>query len=224
MTILIIASIIILSYLFGSIPFGLLIGRKFTGLDVTQYGSGKTGATNVLRTAGKKAALIVGLLDVLKGALPVILIGIILKDHPIILADVDLGVVVLQVLAGLAAIAGHTFSVFLKFHGGRGVATFFGSMVALCPIAGLFGVEVLIIATILTRFVSFGSITGATGTYAILIPLTIFYGFNPFILVYSLIGAIFIILMHRDNIVRLLSGTERRLGQKAEKLETVPNI
>jgi glycerol-3-phosphate acyltransferase PlsY len=219
-----IALIIVLSYIFGSIPFGVLIGRKFAGVDIRKYGSGKMGATNVLRTAGKKAAIFVGVLDVLKGALPVIFTGVILKNEPIIVANVDLGVVVPQAFAALAAITGHTFSVFLKFRGGRGVATFFGGLVALCPIAGVFGAEVLIISIGITRFVSFGSIVGAVGTYAILIPLYLLNGFPLTILVYSLIGAIFIIVMHRDNISRLLNGTERRLGEKAEARNTVPNI
>jgi glycerol-3-phosphate acyltransferase PlsY len=219
-----IAIIIVLSYIFGSIPFGVLIGRKFAGVDVRKYGSGKMGTTNVLRTAGKKAALFVGLLDILKGALPVIITGIVLKNQPVIVADADLGVVVPQAFAALAAIIGHTFSVFLKFRGGRGVATFFGGLIALCPIAAIIGAEMLILGIGLTRFVSLGSIIGAVGTYAILIPLSLLNGFPLVVLIYSLVGAIFIMVMHRDNISRLLNGTERRLGEKAETRNTVPNI
>ena len=211
-------TVIILSYLIGSIPFGVIIGRKFTGIDVRNFGSGKMGTTNVLRTAGKKAAVITGILDVLKGAIPVILTGLIMKNFYLMVSNVNLGTVAPQVVAAMAAVFGHTFSIFLKFRGGRGVATFFGGLVALCPIAGVFGIEVLIISIGFTRFVSFGSIVGAVATYTILIPLTLLNGFPLVILVYSLLGAIFIIVMHRDNIARLLRGTERKLGDRV-KLE-----
>jgi len=212
-------AVIILSYLIGSVPFGVIIGRKFTGIDIRKFGSGKMGATNVLRTAGKKAAIITGTLDVLKGAIPVILTGLIMKNVYLMVSNVNLGTVAPQVVAAMAAVFGHTFSIFLKFRGGRGVATFFGGLVALCPIAGVFGIEVLIICIGFTRFVSFGSIVGAVATYTILIPLTLLNGFPFVLLVYSLIGAIFIIVMHRDNIARLLRGTERKLGDRV-KLES----
>ena len=215
--------ILVISYIFGSIPFGVLISRKFAGVDVRKFGSGKIGTTNVLRTVGKKAALFVGVLDILKGALPVIITGVIFKNTPVIVANIDFGVVVLQALAAMAAITGHSFSIFLKFQGGRGVATFFGGLIALCPIAAIIGAEMLILSIGLTRYVSLGSIIGAVGTYAILIPLSLFNGFPLVVLIYSLIGAIFIMVMHRDNISRLLKGTERRLGEKADKQNTVPN-
>jgi glycerol-3-phosphate acyltransferase PlsY len=123
---------------------------------------------------------------------------------------------VAQVLAALAAIAGHIWPIFLKFRGGRGVATFFGGLVALCPAAALFGGEILVIGAGLTKFASLGSIAGAVGTYAILVPLTIFDGFPIEYLVYTLAGTIILLYMHRDNISRLLSGRERRLGEKDE--------
>ena len=126
-----------------------------------------------------------------------------------------------QVVAALAAMAGHNFPIFLKFKGGRGVATFFGGLLALCPAAALFGGEVLILGAGLTRYVSLGSIAGVVGTYAILLPLTIFNGFPIEYLVYALVGAIFVIVMHRDNIVRLLSGKERRIGEKVKVEDSV---
>jgi acyl phosphate:glycerol-3-phosphate acyltransferase len=172
---------------------------------------------------GKKAALFVGVLDILKGALPVILTGVFFKNTPVIVANIDLGVVALQSLAAMAAITGHSFSVFLRFQGGRGVATFFGGLIALCPIAAIIGAEMLILSIGLTRYVSLGSIIGAVGTYAILIPLSLFNGFPLVVLIYSLIGAIFIMVMHRDNISRLLKGTERRLGEKVKKPDAVTN-
>ena len=114
--------------------------------------------------------------------------------------------------------AGHNWSIFLKFKGGRGVATFFGGMVALSPVVALFGGEVFIIGAGLTRFASLGSIAGAIGAYTILIPLTIIGGFPLEYIVYALIGTLVIIVMHKDNIIRLLAGKERKIGEKAESV------
>lgn len=217
-------SVIITGYILGSIPSGVLIARIVAKVDIREYGSGKIGSTNVLRTAGKKAAALVLLLDVLKGALAVVFAGVIVgRNYLVIGGDFGLGLLVAQVLAALAAIAGHNWSIFLKFKGGRGVATFFGGLIALCPVAALFGSEVFIIGAGLTRFASLGSIAGAVGTYSILIPLTIFNGFPLEYLIYALIGTVVIIIMHRENIARLLSGRERKLGEKATPIDqTVP--
>ena len=216
-------AVVILGYLLGSIPFGLLIGRRSAKVDVRQYGSGKTGATNVLRAAGKKAAALVVILDVSKGVLAVLFAGLIVRGDYLVVGEFGLGILVAQVLAASAAILGHIFPVFLKFKGGRGVAPFFGGLVALCPPAALFGGEILIIGAGLTKFVSLGSIAGAVGTYAILVPLTIMNSFPIEYLAYALIGTIIIIVMHRDNIVRLIKGKERKLGQKAEMRDLPPS-
>ena len=170
-------AVVVLGYLLGSIPFGLLIGKRIAKVDVRQYGSGKTGATNVVRTVGVKAAAMVGSLDLLKGVLAVVFAGLIIDRGYLVIGGFGLGALVAQVLAALAAIAGHNWSIFLRFRGGRGVATFFGGLIALCPPAAIFGGEILIIGAGLTKFVSLGSIAGAVGTYAILVPLTIMNGF-----------------------------------------------
>jgi len=217
-------AVVILGYLLGSIPFGLLISRRSAKVDVRQRGSGKTGATNVLRTAGGKAAALVGGLDLLKGALAVVFAGLIVGRGYLVVGDFALGMLVAQVSAALAAIAGHNWSVFLKFHGGRGVATFFGGLIVLCPVAALFGGEIVIIGAGLTKFASLGSIAGVIGTYAILVPLTLMHGFRIELLVYALIGALVIIVMHRDNIKRLISGKERKLGEKAKEAGLSPSI
>ena len=133
--------------------------------------------------------------------------------------DFALGVLVAQVLAALAAIAGHNWSVFLKFHGGRGVATFMGGLIALSPVAAIFGGEIFIIGAGLTKFASLGSIAAAVGTYIILALLVIMNKFPIEYLAYALIGTIIIIVMHRDNIRRSISGKERKLGEKAEKVD-----
>ncbi len=210
------AAVVLLGYLLGSIPFGALIGKRVAGVDVTAYGSGTTGSTNVLRVAGKKAALLVVGLDLFKGALPVVLAGLIIGRNYLIVGDFGLGVLVAQCLAALAAMAGHNWSVFLKFRGGRGVATFFGGLAALCPPVALFGGEIVLISAGLTRFASLGSIAGVLGICCILVPLTIINGFPIEYLAYASIGGVAIIVMHRDNIVRLLMGKERKLGEKAE--------
>jgi glycerol-3-phosphate acyltransferase PlsY len=215
-------SVVIIGYLVGSIPFGVLVGKLLARVDIREYGSGKIGTTNVLRTVGKKAAALVLLLDLLKGALAVVFAGLIVGRNYLVINDFGLGLLVAQCLAALAAMAGHNWSVFLKFKGGRGVATFFGGLAALCPVAALFGGEVFIIGAGLTRFASLGSIAGAVGTYSILIPLTILNGFPIEYLVYALIGTLVIIIMHRDNIVRLVTGKERKIGEKTESTEKSP--
>lgn len=204
----------LMGYLLGSIPFGVIIGRRSAKVDVRQYGSGRMGATNVLRVAGKKAAALVTILDLSKGILAVVFAGLIFSEEYLMVSA--------QVLAALAAVAGHNWPVFLKFKGGRGVATFFGGLFFLCPWAALFGGAVLIIGVGLTRYVSLGSIAGVVGTCAILVPLTIIKGFPIEYLVYTLIGATFIIVMHRDNIARLISGTERKIGGKIERKDSPP--
>ncbi|MBI4267050.1 MAG: glycerol-3-phosphate acyltransferase [Chloroflexi bacterium] len=218
--------VVLVAYLLGSIPFGLIISRCHSKVDIRRVGSGKTGMTNVLRVAGKKAAAWVLILDLLKGSIAVIFASLVFQmDY---LPTSDSGMVWLgrsaQTLAGLAAIAGHIWPVFLKFKGGRGVATFFGGLVALYPPAAIFGGEVLFIGAGLTKYMSLGSIAGAVGSYAILASLTITHGLPLEYLIYGLIGVGLIFYMHRDNIARLLAGRERKLGEKADKsLPADPN-
>lgn len=206
----------VIGYLLGAIPFGLLVSRWKGNVDVRQHGSGKMGATNVLRIIGHKAAAMVFGLDLMKGALAVIIAGLIIGRDYLVVGGYDVGVLGAQVAAALAAMGGHARSVFLKFHGGgRGVATFFGGLAVLYPPAAIFGGEIFIIGAGLTKFVSLGSIVAAISTSAILIPLTIRHGFPIEYLIYALIGTVVIIIMHRDNIARLLAGKERKLGEKA---------
>ncbi|MFC1952079.1 glycerol-3-phosphate acyltransferase [Chloroflexota bacterium] len=127
---------VVVGYLLGSIPFGLLISKRSSKVDVRQYGSGKIGATNVLRTAGKKAGILVAVLDILKGVLAVVFAGLIVSRGYLVVGDFGLGVLVAQVLAALAAMAGHNWSIFLKFKGGRGVATFMGGADSFMPGGG----------------------------------------------------------------------------------------
>ena len=214
---------ILVGYLLGSIPFGLLIGKRSSKVDIREHGSGKIGATNVLRTAGRKAAAIAVTLDMSKGVLAVVFAGLIVGRSYLIVGDFGLGILVAQVSAALAAIVGHNWSVFLKFKGGRGVATYMGGLIALSPVAAILGGEIFIIGAGLTKFASLGSIAGTVGTYAVLVPLTIMHGFPIEYLAYALIGTIIIVVMHRGNIRRLLSGKERKLGEKTEKIGSSPS-
>jgi glycerol-3-phosphate acyltransferase PlsY len=213
--------VVVIGYLLGSIPFGVIIGKR-KGIDVTQYGSGKMGTTNVLRTAGTKAAATVFGLDLLKGILAVVVAGLMIGRDYLVIDGHAVGMLIAQVMAALAAVAGHNWSVFLKFRGGRGVATFFGGLVALCPVAALFGGEVFVIGAGLSKLVSLGSIAAVVSTYGVLVPLTIVYGFPIEYLIYALIGAVVILVTHRSNIARLLRGRERRLGEKAQPLSANP--
>lgn len=208
----------LIGYLLGSIPFGLIISKWKAKIDIRQYGSGRTGGTNVLRLLGKKAFLTVASLDILKGALAVVIAGLIFGQDYLMVGNSGLGVLFAQVVAALAAVAGHIWPIFIKFKGGRGVATFFGGLIVLCPVAGLFGGEALIIGAGLSGFASLGSIIGVVGAYAILVPLTLVYGFPIEYLGYTLIGTLLILFVHRGNIKRLLAGKERKLNQKAEPL------
>jgi glycerol-3-phosphate acyltransferase PlsY len=211
-------AVVLIGYLLGSIPFGVLISRRRTRTDITKVGSGKIGMTNVLRTAGKKAAALALLLDMAKGALAVIFAGLIFGSYltgagtsPLLMTKGA------QVLAALAAIAGHSWSIFLKFKGGRGVATFIGGLLAIYWPAAVAGGGLMIIIGAATRYMSLGSIIGAVAAFIVLILL---YVLNPysieylFYTVYAMICAIFIFVRHRDNIIRLVSGTERKLGEK----------
>jgi glycerol-3-phosphate acyltransferase PlsY len=201
-------------YLIGSIPFGYLIARRKANIDITSHGSGRIGATNILRTLGRKTAAMVAGLDVLKGVMAVLLAGVVVGHEYTLIGDYHLGILAAQVSAALAAVLGHIFPVFNHFKGGRGVATFFGGFIALYPLAAVFGGEVFIIGVGLTGFASLGSIAGVAGAYAMMIPLSLHSGIPMEYLVYSLIGSTIIIVMHRDNIQRLIAGKERRISDK----------
>jgi acyl phosphate:glycerol-3-phosphate acyltransferase len=210
--------VVLIGYLLGAIPWGVIVSRYKAKVDIRNFGSGKTGTTNVLRTAGRKAAALVLCLDLIKGSLAVLIAGFIFGDELLVVGDFGVGALVAQSVAALAAVAGHNWSIFLGFRGGRGVATFFGGLAALCPPAAIVGGEVFFVSVGFTRYASLASILGAVSVYIILVPLTIMHGFPIEYLFYSLIGGLVIIVMHRDNINRLVAGTERKIGQKAQKI------
>jgi glycerol-3-phosphate acyltransferase PlsY len=188
------------------------------GIDVREWGSGKIGATNVMRTAGKRVAVLSAVLDFAKGAAAVLFAGLIIGKSYMMVGQFGFGPLLGQVLAGLSAVAGHNWSIFLKFRGGSGVAAFFGGWVALVPLVAVFGGEILFLGATTTLFMSLGSLAGVVGTYAILIPLTIVNGWPIEYLLYAAGGTAMIIYTHRGNIVRLFKGIERKLGERAEKV------
>ena len=197
--------VIIAAYLLGSIPFGYLIVRFRGGGDVRAAGSGGTGATNVTRRAGRKAGLLTLLLDALKGALAVLLARALLTE--------DFGANWWVAGAALASVLGHCFPVWLRFRGGKGVATGLGVFAALAPLAVLLALPVFLLVVWATRYVSLGSITAAA-----LLPLCVWllggYTYPPEqrapLTVAAVAGAALIVLMHRANIGRLLKGTENK--------------
>jgi len=199
------AAVILLGYLLGAIPFGLIATRLTRGVDVREYGSGKTGAANVLRTGGKKAGLIAVIGDLAKGAAAVLLASFLVSTPAA------------EAAAALAAIVGHNWSIYIKFRGGRGVTTFFGGLLAIYwPIALLCGGVVLGV-TALTRYFSLGSIIGASCSFLAMLPLAL-SGREPIEYVgYTGVAACLILFQHHDNIQRLRLGTERKLGRRAER-------
>jgi glycerol-3-phosphate acyltransferase PlsY len=214
-------SVAVIGYLCGSIPCGVLISKYWMKSDVRTVGSGKTGMTNVLRAAGRKAAAVSLVLDIAKGAAAVGIAGLIFRDTRDTTAIIFTMNESAKVLAGLAALAGHGWSIFLKFKGGRGVATFMGAMAALYWPAALLGGILIFAIGIRTKYMSMGSLIGALAAFFM---LTAFYILKidflrdtamPFeYTIYAVIGVLFIWVMHRDNIVRLYNGTERKISEK----------
>ena len=184
-----------ISYILGSIPNGLILGKAIWGVDLRQHGSKNIGATNAWRTIGKAGGLSIFALDFLKGAVSAYL-GLHLGGSELA-----------GVLCGILAIAGHSWSVFLAFKGGKGVATGLGVIAALMPEVTLIVFAVWFAIVYFTGYVSLGSIVGAA-----LVPiLTLFFGLHTEFLILGLIAAVFIIYRHKSNIERLLKGTESKI-------------
>ena len=205
------AVVIILSYLIGGINFSVIISKKMAGFDVREKGSGNAGTTNMLRSVGKKAAAITLVLDILKGVVAILIamaIGRIFENSN--------GALLVQV-AGVAVILGHTFPIFFKFKGGKGVATSLGVLIMSNWQIGLICLVFALILIALTQMVSVGSIAAA-----ILYPvLTLFIPQNYIVpgnyLIYSIVLAVIIVFNHRENVKRLLSGTENKISFKTVK-------
>lgn len=214
--------IILLAYFLGAIPFGLIIARLIGKVNITEHGSGNIGSTNVLRTVGTKAGLLVLFLDILKGFVAVMLAKVIMGESFIMAGSYPLNWQVAQVVAAMTVMAGHNWSVYIKFRGGKGVAAYFGGWLAMSPIAVAFGAVILIATVFITRYMSRGSILAALGILILQMLLIIFFNTPSIYLVYSLLAAIVIIVQHRRNIQRLQSGTELKiqLRDNGKKLDS----
>lgn len=199
---------IVAGYLLGAVPFGLVIGRLTRGIDIREYGSHRTGATNALRTLGPRMAAAVFALDVGKGAVAVLLAYLITgtstpDSAPWVAAA-----------AGFAAIVGHIWSVFIRFTGGRGVATSAGALLALAPLAVLVLAPIVVFVMWRWRYVSLGSVTGSLLAPVVVLGLAAL-NLAPWAgVAYALAAGLLVTWAHHDNIDRLRAGTERRIGQK----------
>ena len=189
----------VLSYIIGSIPTGYLVVKLFTGQDIRTIGSGSTGATNVKRIMSKNWFFIVMFLDAFKGALPVILTTI----FAVSFAKIGL----LPVISAICVILGHSKSIFLKFTGGKSVASGVGTLLALNWQAGLLIAVIWSIVTWVSKYVSLGSIVALA-----IAPIVMWLCNAPICyIIYALIAAIYVIYLHRENIVRLKNGTENKV-------------
>ena len=187
---------LVIAYLIGSIPTGYLIVKAKTGKDIREIGSGSTGATNVKRVLGKKWFFIVMLLDAIKGALPVFAAKMVYPEIPLA-----------AVIAAIFVIIGHSKPIFLKFKGGKSVASGVGTMIALNPLVGLILAVVWGVITFITRYVSVGSIIAL-----LLSPFLMFFFKAPFAyVVYCAIAAVYVTYLHRENIARLIKGEENKV-------------
>lgn len=196
--------LVLLAYLFGSLPIGLLVGRMVKGIDVRDYGSGNIGASNVWRIMGPLWGTAVFLFDFCKGYFPTVLTTR--------LAEHNSGITPwLPVVVGLAAILGHNFSPFLRFKGGKGVATSLGVVFGLSPTAAAVGFAVWGLCLLVTRYISVSSMIAAVVTSGVLI---FFHHDLPHIL-FAILVALFVVLKHRPNIARLQAGTEPKVRARA---------
>lgn len=186
---------IFISYLIGSIPNGLLLGKAIWNVDLRKYGSHNIGATNAWRTIDKTAGITIFVADLLKGVLSVYIASL-LSPVPLVM-----------ILAGIFAIIGHSVSIFLGFKGGKGVATGLGVLIMLMPSVSAFVFVVWLIVVLISKYVSLGSIVAAA-----LVPISAYViGLQKEYVIFGIIAAIFVIYRHKANIIRLIHGKENKI-------------
>jgi glycerol-3-phosphate acyltransferase PlsY len=213
------ATIIILSYLIGSIPAAILVSKAAKGIDIRQHGSGNAGGTNVMRVLGWKHGILVILLDAIKGVLAVVVVARLhYGDIPFVNITPFDDFTLVQIIAGISAVIGHIWTIFAGFKGGKGIATALGMLIMIITIDMLIAVGVFVLAVTISRYVSLGSLLGAiTVPLSLVVRENIFnvniQGYHtilPFIIALSLL----VIYTHRRNVVRILNGTETKLRFK----------
>ncbi len=214
--------IIILSYLVGSIPNSIIITKLVKGVDIRKFGSGNAGGTNVSRVLGKKYGILVILLDSLKGAVAVILIArLYLGNFPFHNATPFDDFTLVQIIAGVAAVIGHIWTIFAGFRGGKGIATGLGVLISIVTLDMLLGLVVFALVVGISRYVSLGSVSAAVS-----IPIIMFIRENIFhaqvtgyytILPFTVLLSLLVLYTHRENLKRVFSGNERKLSFKKNK-------
>jgi len=210
--------IILLSYLAGSIPTAVIISKKFFGFDIREKGSGNMGSTNAFRLLGWKWGVTVQIVDILKGVFAVVVIANLLGDGISFLSiDFFHDKTIVRFIAGMAAVCGHIWSMFVGFKGGKGINTTMGMLISIAPVDISIAIGIFLIAVLFSGYVSLGSIAGA-----IAFPSSLFLRYNIFgvdipsysiIIYFALAIAILILYTHRTNISRLLKGTENRFAK-----------
>lgn len=185
----------VLGHVCGSVPSGLWLVQAFHGIDIRNYGSKNIGTTNVFRTVGPKTAVLVLIADAFKGILAVGIMSY-LFHNPL-----------LDVVTALGALLGHNYSLFLGFKGGKGVATALGLLIFMIPKVAVASFGIWLVCVLLTRYVSLGSIMAAIFTP----PLAWYLGYPSAYVIFSLVAAFFVVLRHKENIHRLLTGTESKI-------------
>ena len=185
----------VLGHVCGSVPSGLWLVQAFHGIDIRNYGSKNIGTTNVFRTVGPKTAVLVLIADAFKGILAVGIMSYFFHNP------------LLDVVTALGALLGHNYSLFLGFKGGKGVATALGLLIFMMPKVAVASFGIWLVCVLLTRYVSFGSIMAAIFTP----PLAWYLGYPSAYVIFSVVAAFFVVLRHKENIHRLLTGTESKI-------------
>ena len=211
------STIIILSYLVGSIPNSIIVSKLVKGIDIRDYGSHNAGGTNVMRVLGWKYGILVILLDALKGVVAVVIVARLhYGSMPFVNATPFDDLTLVQIIAGIAAVLGHIWTVFAGFKGGKGIATALGMLLMLVTVDMLIAIGVFVIVVTISRYVSLGSILGA-----ISVPLTLIIRENVFnvnihsyntILPFVIFVSLLVVFTHRKNVVRLINGSENKLN------------
>jgi glycerol-3-phosphate acyltransferase PlsY len=194
---------VIISYLIGSMPTALWVGKAFYGLDIREHGSGNSGASNTFRVLGKKAGTVVLLIDVIKGITAASLVRY--------LDFIELGsvrYVNLQLLFGLSSVMGHIFPIYAKFKGGKGIATLFGMVIGIHYLSALVCLVLFVVTLFSTRYVSLSSILSAVAFP--LIAIVIYKNEEPLFVAFGIAAAILVVMTHQKNIVRLVTGNENK--------------
>ncbi|MCA6078599.1 glycerol-3-phosphate 1-O-acyltransferase PlsY [Fulvivirga sedimenti] len=196
----------LLAFLLGSIPTAVWLGRALYGIDVREHGSGNPGATNTFRVLGKRAGIIVMLVDIVKGllatsiAIPLMNLGFISENN----------LIIFKILFGIVAVSGHIFSVFLNFRGGKGVATLLGMMIAIDYEVALICIAIFILTLLLFKYVSLSSIISALAFPTILWVVPRFKTSEPLLVIFGFFLFIVIVWTHHKNIRRIIDGEERK--------------